>query len=182
MRCPSCDDESTRVVDTRVGREGVEIRRRRECEECGWRFTTRERVEVQVPKVIKRDQRREEFDRAKLLAGVASACVKRPVPVDAIEGLVDSIERGLQESGEREVDSRQIGDRVMRALREFDDVAAVRFASVYRRFENIGDFAAFIAALEADEIDRADGVAPAASAGTSAGSSDALSGKTKDAE
>ena len=104
-----------------------------------------------MPKVIKRDLRREEFDRTKLLAGMTSACVKRPVSVDEIEGLVDRIERSLQESGEREVSSRQIGDRVMRALNRLDAVAAVRFASVYRRFENLIDFAAFIARLEATE-------------------------------
>lgn len=153
MRCPSCGDDANRVVDTRVSRDGEEIRRRRECEECGWRFTTRERVEQQVPKVIKRDQRREEYDRAKLLAGIASACVKRPIPVDAIERLVDRIERGLQESGEREVASRDIGDRVMSELSALDAVSALRFASVYRRFESIGDYAAFIAALEAGEAD-----------------------------
>ena len=111
MRCFSCGDEVTRGIDTRVSGEH-EIRRRRECEECGFRFTTRERIELQMPKVIKRDLRREEFDRAKLLAGMTSACVKRPVSVDEIEDLVDRIERSLQESGEREVSSRQIGDRV----------------------------------------------------------------------
>ncbi|MCH2186567.1 transcriptional regulator NrdR [Myxococcota bacterium] len=152
MRCFSCGDEVTRVIDTRVSGEH-EIRRRRECEECGFRFTTRERIELQMPKVIKRDLRREEFDRAKLLAGMTSACVKRPVSVDEIEGLVDRIERSLQESGEREVSSRQIGDRVMRALNRLDAVAAVRFASVYRRFENLIDFAAFIARLEATETE-----------------------------
>lgn len=156
MRCPSCGDDANRVVDTRVSRDGEEIRRRRECEECGWRFTTRERIEQQVPKVIKRDQRREEYDRAKLLAGIASACVKRPVPVDEIERLVDRIERGLQESGEREVASRDIGDRVMSELQALDAVSALRFASVYRRFENIGDYAAFIAAFEAARAGEAD--------------------------
>jgi transcriptional repressor NrdR len=156
VRCPSCGDDANRVVDTRVSRDGEEIRRRRECEECGWRFTTRERIEQQVPKVIKRDQRREEYDRAKLLAGIASACVKRPVPVDEIERLVDRIERGLQESGEREVASRDIGDRVMSELQALDAVSALRFASVYRRFENIGDYAAFIAAFEAARAGEAD--------------------------
>lgn len=151
MRCPSCGDDANRVVDTRDSRERDEIRRRRECEECGWRFTTRERVEQQLPKIIKRDQRREEYDRAKLLAGIANACVKRPVPVDVIEHLVDRIERGLHESGEREIPSRQIGDRVMADLRTVDVVAALRFASVYQRFETIGDYAAFIAVLEADD-------------------------------
>lgn len=177
MRCPSCGDEATRVVDTRDSGD-EEIRRRRECEECGFRFTTRERIELQVPKVIKRDQRREEFDRAKLLAGIASACVKRPVPVDEIEALVDRIERGLQESGEREVDSRRIGDRVMRALRELDAVAAVRFASVYRRFDSMVDFAAFIAAFQGDSAaaetaaDTVAGTAADTAADTAAGTKD----------
>ena len=152
MRCPSCGDEVTRVIDTRVSGE-QEIRRRRECEECGFRFTTRERIELQVPKVIKRDLRREEYDRGKLLAGISSACVKRPVPVDEIEHLVDRIERGLQESGEREIPTRQIGDRIVAALSRLDAVAAVRFASVYGRFDNLIDFAAFIAQLEAVDSD-----------------------------
>jgi transcriptional repressor NrdR len=153
VRCPSCGDDANRVVDTRDSRERDEIRRRRECEECGWRFTTRERVEQQLPKVIKRDQRREEYDRTKLLAGIASACAKRPVPVDVIEQLVDRIERGLHESGEREIPSRQIGDRVMADLGTIDVVAALRFASVYQRFETTADYAAFIAALDADDAE-----------------------------
>ena len=157
MRCPSCGDDASRVVDTRVSRDGDEIRRRRECEECGWRFTTRERVEQQVPKVIKRDQRREEYARAKLMAGIASACVKRPVAVDAMERLADRIERALQESGEREIASSEIGDRVMAELRALDPLAALRFASVYQRFETTGDYADFIAALEADEGDEPEG-------------------------
>ena len=110
MRCPSCGDEANRVIDTRLSRDGEEIRRRRECEECGRRFTTRERVEQQLPKVVKRDERREDYDRAKLLAGIESACVKRPVPVEAIDRLIDRVERRLQERGEKEVPSRLIGE------------------------------------------------------------------------
>ncbi|MFP6639221.1 MAG: transcriptional regulator NrdR [Myxococcota bacterium] len=149
MHCPSCGDASTRVIDTRVGREGDEIRRRRTCEECGRRFTTRERYSFQLPKVIKADQRREEFDRIKLLAGITLACVKRPISVDATERLVDRVEAWLQETGQREVMSREIGDRVMRELRVLDGIAAIRFASVYQSFETADDYAAFIATFEA---------------------------------
>ena len=149
MHCPSCGDATTRVIDTRVSREGDEIRRRRTCEECGRRFTTRERYVFQLPKVIKADQRREEFDRAKLLAGISLACVKRPVSLDATERLVNRVEAWLQEMGQREVRSREIGDRVMRELRGLDGMAAIRFASVYQSFDSADDYAAFIASFEA---------------------------------
>ena len=150
MRCPSCGDETTRVIDTRVGREGPEIRRRRECEECGRRFTTRERLEVSLPQVVKRDQRREEFNREKLLAGIMSACVKRPVSADDIARLADRVEAWLHEVGDREVISRKIGDRVMEELKVLDALAAIRFASVYEEFESTADYAAFMAALEGE--------------------------------
>ena len=150
MRCPTCLDDSTRVIDTRVGRDGDEIRRRRECEECGRRFTTRERLEISLPQVIKRDQRREEYERKKLLVGIMSACAKRPVSVDALERLVDRVETWLQEIGEREVASRSLGDRVMEELKALDALAAIRFASVYQRFESTADYAAFMEALEAE--------------------------------
>ncbi|MCP4906563.1 MAG: transcriptional repressor NrdR [bacterium] len=150
MRCPSCGDETTRVIDTRVGREGTEIRRRRECEECGRRFTTRERLEVSLPQVVKRDQRREEFDREKLLAGIMSACVKRPVSADDIARLGDRVEAWLYEAGDREVISRKIGDRVMEELKALDALAAIRFASVYEEFESTADYSAFMAALEGE--------------------------------
>ncbi|MDG2335127.1 MAG: transcriptional regulator NrdR [Myxococcota bacterium] len=150
MRCPSCGDETTRVIDTRVGREGTEIRRRRECEECGRRFTTRERLEVSLPQVVKRDQRREEFNREKLLAGIMSACVKRPVSADDIARLADRVEAWLHEVGDREVISRKIGDRVMEELKVLDALAAIRFASVYEEFESTADYAAFMAALEGE--------------------------------
>ncbi|MAI25982.1 MAG: transcriptional regulator NrdR [Myxococcota bacterium] len=148
MRCPSCGDETTRVIDTRVSREGDEIRRRRTCEECGRRFTTRERYELQLPKVIKGDQRREEFDRSKLLAGITLACVKRPVSVDSTERLVNRLEVWLQETGQREVTSREIGDRVMQELRELDRIAAIRFASVYESFDSAADYATFMASFD----------------------------------
>jgi transcriptional repressor NrdR len=147
VRCPFCGDESNRVVDTRLAGEGEEIRRRRECEECGKRFTTRERVEATLPKVIKHDERREDFDRGKLLAGIERACDKRPVSVDAIERLVDRIERRLQETGEKEVASRTIGERVMEELTALDALAAVRFASVFHDFQSPEDYAEFFASL-----------------------------------
>jgi len=122
------------VIDSRLGRDGAEIRRRRECIECGRRFTTRERVEEILPKVCKRDERREDYERDKLVAGIQKACEKRPISADAIERLVDRIERHLQESGEKEVPSGLIGERVMDELKRLDPVAAARFASVFRNF------------------------------------------------
>jgi transcriptional repressor NrdR len=154
LRCPSCGDEANRVIDTRLSRDGEEIRRRRECEECGRRFTTRERVEQQLPKVVKRDERREDYDRAKLLAGIENACVKRPVPVEAIDRLIDRVERRLQERGEKEVPSRLIGEAVMKELTALDTLAAVRFASVFQDFESTEDYAAFFAAVDTDEGER----------------------------
>jgi len=139
------------VVDTRVAGEGVEIRRRRECLECGRRFTTRELVVSVVPKVIKRDERREEYDRAKLRAGIERACEKRPVSAEAIERIVHRIERRLQESGDREVTSRSVGERAMDELTAIDPLAAVRFASVFRSFQSTEDYAQFFAALSARE-------------------------------
>src|SRR5262249_32332887 len=140
MRCPFCHDLENRVVDSRLGKEGDAIRRRRHCDRCGRRFTTYERVEDSLPRVVKKDGRREPFDRAKIVSGLTRACEKRPVAVDTIEGVADTIERQLQESGEREVTSREIGEAVMRALHELDAVAYVRFASVYRSFRDVREF------------------------------------------
>ena len=128
MQCPFCGDDGNRVIDSRIARDGAEIRRRRECDECGRRFTTRERIEEVLPRVIKRDERREEWDRVKLLRGVEHACVKRPVSASAIERLVDGIERELQESGEREVSSGAIGRRVLEVVH-----AAYRSAGIGHR-------------------------------------------------
>lgn len=147
MRCPYCGDDAHRVIDSRVAKGPSEIRRRRECEECGRRFTTRERVEETLPKVIKRDARREEYDRAKLLHGLEAACVKRPVSADAVARLVDRVERRLQESGASEVSSEEIGERLLVGLIGIDTVAAVRFASVFRNFESTEDYAAFFEGL-----------------------------------
>lgn len=128
------------MVDSRLGKDGDVIRRRRECENCGRRFTTYERVEENLPAIVKKDDRREQFDRRKLREGLAKACEKRPVSVDAIEETADRIERSLLEMGEKEVDSSVIGEAVMRSLHKLDTVAYVRFASVYRSFQDIDEF------------------------------------------
>lgn len=140
MKCPFCGFIDTRVVDSRLGREGNSIRRRRECIECVRRFTTYERVEEMLPLVIKKDGRREHFDRSKIIAGMQRACEKRPVSIATIEKTVDMLELRFQEAGEREVESSRIGEAVMAALREMDEVAYVRFASVYRQFKDINEF------------------------------------------
>jgi len=140
VRCPFCRDLENRVVDSRLGKDGDAIRRRRHCERCGRRFTTYERVEEALPMVVKKDGRREPFERAKIVNGIKRACEKRPVSVDTIEALADTIERQLQESGEREVTSRAIGEAVMREMHDVDGVAYVRFASVYRSFRDVHEF------------------------------------------
>ena len=131
------------MIDSRVTREGEEIRRRRECEECARRFTTRERVEEVVPKIVKRDARREEYERAKLASGVRKACTKRPVSENAIERLLDRVERRLQETAEAEVTTAFLGDLVLQELVALDPIAAARFASVFRGFESARDYARF---------------------------------------
>ena len=136
------------MIDSRLGRDGSEIRRRRECNECQRRFTTRERVDGVLPKVFKRDGRREEFRREKLITAVQKACEKRPVSVDAIDRLVDRVERYLQDLGEKEVASRLVGDRVMGELRDLDPLAAARFASVFRDFQGAEDYADFFASID----------------------------------
>jgi transcriptional repressor NrdR len=148
VRCPYCSDEANRVIDSRLGRDGSEIRRRRECIECGRRFTTRERVEEILPKICKRDERREDYERQKLVLGIQKACEKRAVSADAIERLADRVERHLQELGEKEVASAAIGERVMEELKRIDPVAAARFASVFRDFQGVEDYTAFFAELE----------------------------------
>jgi transcriptional repressor NrdR len=127
-------------VDTRSSQEGRAVRRRRECEACGKRFTTYESVELFPRQVVKRDGRREPYDRQKLLFGIVTACTKRPVNIDTIEAAVDRIERRLEESGRVEVESRWLGEQVMAELQEVDEVAYVRFASVYRQFKDVTEF------------------------------------------
>lgn len=140
MRCPFCGNTEDRVVDSRESREANVIRRRRECTKCERRFTSYEKIE-QVPfQVVKRDERREPYDREKLMRGLQVACRKRPVPQETLERLADSIDTAMQDSGEREISSKTIGMTVMHRLRELDPVAYVRFASVYRRFEDVDAF------------------------------------------
>lgn len=127
------------MVDTRPSDNDQVIRRRRECAGCGRRFTTYERIDEILPLVVKKDGRREPFDRAKILAGMKKACSKRPVPVEALEQAADRVEQALEEAGEKEIPSSRIGDAVMSALRDIDDVAYVRFASVYRSFQDVGE-------------------------------------------
>lgn len=140
MRCPFCASLQNRVVDSRLSKDHNVIRRRRECIGCGKRFTTYERIEESLPLVIKRDGRREPFDRTKIIVGMKKACEKRPISIDTIERAVDRIEQSFQEKGEKEIPSERIGERVMEELHEIDEVAYVRFASVYRQFKDATDF------------------------------------------
>ena len=147
MRCPYCGHHQDRVVDSREAQEGLVTRRRRECLGCKGRFTTYERIEEVLPQVVKKDGRREPFDRAKIVEGVATACQKRPISAEQIEGLVAGVERQLQDLGEREIRTTVIGEAVMQRLRTLDEVAYVRFASVYRAFRDVGEFMAELQGL-----------------------------------
>lgn len=140
MRCPFCLKLDSKVIDSRTSTAGDVIRRRRECEGCARRFTSRERVEDVLPVVVKKDGAREPFDRDKVLRGVRLACNKRPIAIERIERFIDELERQLIEGEAKEVESREIGERVMKLLRELDEVAYVRFASVYRSFRDIDEF------------------------------------------
>jgi len=140
MRCPFCQNSENKVIDSRESHEGTVIRRRRECLDCRRRFTTYERVEELSPLIIKKDGRREAFDREKILAGLKKACEKRPIPMDELESTVTEIERKLQGMGEKEVASSFLGEEVMGRLQKLDEVAYVRFASVYRSFRDISEF------------------------------------------
>ncbi len=141
MRCPKCGSLETRVIETRTADEGRVVRRRRECPDCTARFTTYEKAELRrALRVIKKDGRREAFDRSKILTGIKKACEKRPVSIDAIEAVVDRIERACQESQLKEVPSTFVGERVMQELHDLDKVAYVRFASVYRQFRDANEF------------------------------------------
>jgi transcriptional repressor NrdR len=147
LKCPFCRDLENKVIDSRLSKEGDVIRRRRECLRCARRFTTYERAEEALPLVVKKDGRRETFDRGKIIAGLTRACEKRPVGIEAVEAVVDRVERALQERGEKEIPSSVIGEAVMRELHGLDKVAYVRFASVYRSFEDIGEFMEELEAL-----------------------------------
>ncbi len=149
MRCPYCGHLEDRVVDSREAQEGQATRRRRECLGCQRRFTTYERIEEVLPQVVKKDGRREAFSREKIVDGVAIACQKRPVSAEQIEALVSGVERQVQELGEREIRTAAIGEAVMQRLRKLDEVAYVRFASVYRAFRDVGEFIAELEELGA---------------------------------
>jgi transcriptional repressor NrdR len=142
MKCPFCGHLKDKVVDSRESGAGDAIRRRRECLECGRRFTSYERIEEIPYFVVKKDGRREALDRSKLMAGLHRACEKRPVSAKALAALVDEVEQLVQDSQEREVETRAIGELVMQRLKELDKVAYVRFASVYRQFEDVQEFMA----------------------------------------
>jgi len=150
MRCPYCSENDDRVVDSRESREGATIRRRRECLSCGRRFTSYEQIESVPTMVIKRDGRREPFQRQKLMNGLLRACEKRPVAPKRLEEIVDEVENALQEREEREISTEEIGARVMERLEDLDQVAYVRFASVYRRFEDVEAFLDMIKSLAQD--------------------------------
>ena len=140
MKCPFCSHLESKVIDSRVGAAGDVTRRRRECERCARRFTTYERVEEIMPLVVKKDGRRETFDRHKILLGLRKACDKRAVSLDQLEAILDGVERELLDTGEKEVTAQRVGERVMQELRKVDEVAYVRFASVYRSFRDIDEF------------------------------------------
>jgi transcriptional repressor NrdR len=155
VKCPFCSHLESKVTDSRVGAAGDVTRRRRECESCARRFTTYERVEEIMPLVVKKDGRREAFDRQKILFGLRKACDKRAVSLDQLEAILDGVERDLLDTGEKEVSAQRVGERVMQELRKIDEVAYVRFASVYRSFRDIDEFMA-----ELESIARARKVEP----------------------
>lgn len=140
MKCPFCDHPDTKVIDSRPTEEGHAIRRRRGCDNCNRRFTTYEKVEEPILMVVKKDARREEFDRSKVLNGIMKACQKRPVSLSQMEEMVNEVERQLVNSMEKEVDSNYIGELIMEQLKKVDEVAYVRFASVYRQFTDVNTF------------------------------------------
>jgi transcriptional repressor NrdR len=147
MRCPFCSHVEDKVVDSRESKEGEVIRRRRECLKCGKRFTSYERIDQIPHMVVKKDGRRERFDRGKVMAGLLKACEKRPVPTKALEAVADRIEAMVQESPDREMPTQQVGEFLMQSLRDLDKVAFVRFASVYRDFKDVDQFMATLKGL-----------------------------------
>ena|SRR3989338_1932508 len=140
MKCPTCNHEETKVIDSRLSSDGSSIRRRRECLKCERRFTTYEYVEQMPLMVVKRDGRRQPFDRKKIISGLVKACEKRPVSIDTMEEITDQLERTIQKRFDREVSSKDIGELIMENLSNLDEVAYVRFASVYRQFHDVNQF------------------------------------------
>ena len=147
MKCPFCENPDTKVIDSRPTEEGQAVRRRRECDRCTKRFTTYEKIEQMLLMVVKKDGRREAFDRDKVLSGLVKACGKRPVPMAEIEKVVDEIERGLNNTMEKEIASKLVGELIMEHLKKIDEVAYVRFASVYRQFTDANTFVAEVEKL-----------------------------------
>lgn len=154
MKCPFCDDVEDKVVDSRMAKEGEVIRRRRECLSCKRRYTTYERVEETMPVVVKKDGRREPFDRTKIVSGLKKACEKRAISMATVEAVADRIEKRIQELGETEIDSTLVGEEVMKELSQLDQIAYVRFASVYREFKDIDQFMDEIKALAQQRRER----------------------------
>ncbi len=152
MKCPYCGHKDDKVLDSRSIRDDEGIRRRRECIECGRRFTTYEQIEEMRLTVIKKDQSRVAFDRAKVLKGMTAACQKRPVSIDQLESAADEIERALCNRGDKEVSSSEVGDMVIQKLKQLDQVAYVRFASVYRQFEDVTQFKELVDVLDSDKV------------------------------
>ena len=148
MKCPFCTCEEDKVVDSRSSREGKAIRRRRECLSCGQRFTTYEYVETIPLTIVKNDGRREPYDRQKILAGLYTACKKRPISTETIEQMVDQIENQIQAMTENEINSKHVGELAMKALYQVDEVAYIRFASVYRKFKEIREFLSEISVMQ----------------------------------
>ncbi len=140
MKCPYCTKINNKVIDSRLGKNGIMIRRRRECVECGRRFTTYEKLVDVLPVVVKKDGRREPFSREKIISGIRKACQKRPISITKIEDFVDSLEVYFQDLGKKEIENVEIGEKVINALKEWDEVAYVRFASVYRQFRDVSEF------------------------------------------
>ena len=155
MKCPFCNHNDSRVIDSRSAEDGTTIRRRRECVSCGRRFTTYEVVEKLPLMVIKQDGRREVFKRDKILNGVIRSCDKRDISMERIVGLVNEIERDIRNTMEQEISSAKIGELVMNRLKEFDEVAYIRFASVYRKFTDIGSFMQELNELQAQKVEEA---------------------------
>jgi len=162
MRCPFCKENDDKVIDSRESTDAFVIRRRRECVKCGRRFTTRERIDETPLRVVKRDDSREDFDRRKILSGMISACQKRPVSIQSLEDITQRIEDRLLDSPEREVLARTIGNLVMKELKKLDQVAYVRFASVYKNFESPEDFAEIAGEMTSSPPRGGDGKAPRA--------------------
>jgi transcriptional repressor NrdR len=151
MHCPFCSHSDTKVIDSRLVSEGGQVRRRRECSACGERFTTFEVAELVMPRLVKRDGSRQPFDESKLRAGIMRAVEKRPVSVEAVEGAINVIKSKLRATGEREVEAQYLGELVMEALKELDQVAYVRFASVYRRFQDVKEFSETVSKLKSSQ-------------------------------